>query len=73
MFCVLYIANKVKCFNFKSGCVVWVVKRLKNTGSWCCSSDCKFVPLLKRFTANVLKCKDHLNVKFKCVFVTIYF
>ena len=31
-----------------------------------------FVPLLKRFIANVLKCKARLKVKFKCVSVTKY-
>ena len=29
------------------------------------------VPLLKRFIANVLKCKTRLKTKFKCVCVTM--
>ena len=33
----------------------------------------QLVPLLKSFIANMLKCKAHLNTKFKCVFVTMCF
>ena len=31
-----------------------------------------FVPLLKSFIANMLKCKARLKTKFKCVCVTMY-
>ena len=30
-----------------------------------------FVPLLRSFIANVLKCKGHLKIKFKCVSVAM--
>ena len=30
---MLYINNKTERFSFKSTCVVWVIKYLKNTGS----------------------------------------
>ena len=29
LFYLLYVTNKTECFNFKSGCVIWVVKHLK--------------------------------------------
>ena len=32
VFYTLYINSKMEQFGFKSGCVVWVVKRLKKTG-----------------------------------------
>ena len=32
-----------------------------------------FVPLLKGFTSNVLKCTANLNAKVKCVYVTMCF
>ena len=35
---------------------------------WCCVNNYNFVPLLKNFIANVLKCKGHLKAKFKWMF-----
>ena len=73
---MLYITSKTEHFSFKSGCVIRVAKRLQEDCFivlYIRSSNCNFVPLLKCFIADVLKCKARLKVKFKCISITMYY
>ena len=65
-----FISNKTEHLSFKSGCVVRVAKHLKEDWFIVLHNNYdlnNFIPLLKSFIANVLKCKAHLKTKFKCV------